>query len=186
MSHEDHRGLEALARAHIAEPGVESLGALCRWLESFDVARLDPFGWARSSRVDTNTWYTTSLVTTPNAAVKLFELPAEASIPPHDHPAMTVLMRIVHGRGRIVAGDWVDESLARMSFDQHVEPGDSILVTEPTRHNLHTIEAVSDFAFVDLMIPPYNPEQGRPCRTYTAEQSDDPALWRLHHQASYS
>ena len=194
--------LEALAEAFLGQPEPGRLGALRRWLETFDTSVFDLIGlFAMFSRTPPNrpvrrpdsaspplpgqpdaaraSWHTLEMFDTPHAAVKLFLVPAQSNIPIHDHPGMTVLMRELIGRARITAWDWMDENLASVCFDREVKAGDPIYVTTPDAGNLHAIRAVTDFAFVDLLVPPYAPAQGRACRIYSGSPTGQSGQWQF-------
>lgn len=107
--------------------------------------------------------------------LNLFLLPHGNSIPLHGHPLMTVLMRVLTGAARVKAYDWAEEhpwsGLARPTYDRVIREADGSLLVLPKRGNVHSVEALEDCAFVDLVYPPYSEQDGRPCHYY--REGDD-------------
>lgn len=104
-------------------------------------------------------WGSHTLFAAPEAEVCAFFLRRGRSIPFHDHPGH-VFQRLLHGTLRVVAYDWVDPGarLARPSLDATFSADDSIPEVRPTRRAVHRVEALSDAAFLDLLVPPYGPD----------------------------
>ena len=181
MSTSLDRDLEFLAISHCDQPTEESLEALRRWLESYQVApRHRPMSPLPRPIGDPDTWYAVNLINTPNCTLTVFALPAGAQIPLHDHPDMTVLMRVLSGRAHIEAWDRCGADFASLSMDREIGPDSPILVTAPIERNLHRIQAITEFAFIDLLTPPYDPNQGRVCHYYRTEKTDESSLYRLY------
>merc|ERR1719162_2546335 len=103
---------------------------------------------------------------------------AGARIPLHDHPDMHVFGRLLHGRMRVLSFDPEPYPLVQQSTDSRLPAGscwarrrpDEILGPEPTTYglgpedgNLHELHALEDCAFFDVVVPPYNPAEGRDC-----------------------
>ena len=102
------------------------------------------------------------------AHATVFPLPRGAVLPLHDHPAMTVVSKVLHGRMRVESFEWADReaSLARVLGARDVDETTEPLVITGT---LHRIAALTDCAFIDVFSPYY--DEARPCRYYRiAEQ----------------
>jgi cysteamine dioxygenase len=103
--------------------------------------------------------------------ISLFLIRRGQVLPFHDHPGMTVWLRVLSGSLRIQAADWAEEypgrGLARLAYDRVVEPADEVLILRPKQGNLHCIEALEDAAFLDLFSPYY--AEDRPCSIFRRE-----------------
>ncbi|KAJ8013910.1 hypothetical protein DPEC_G00034730 [Dallia pectoralis] len=125
----------------------------------------------------------------------VFLLKSGASIPLHDHPGMYGMLKVIYGKVRITCFDRLNKSTTVVGDTQFSPPllpfqrgalNRSVLrsvgeLTEesgpctltPDRDNLHQIDAVDGpAAFLDILAPPYDPEQGRDCHYYKVMQSD--------------
>lgn len=121
----------------------------------------------------------------------VFLLKSGASIPLHDHPGMYGMLKVMYGKVRITCFDRLDKSHATTSGDPHTPPPSvlpfqkgalrwSVLrsmgeyteesgpcIFTPDRDNLHQIDAVDGpTAFLDILAPPYDPDEGRDCHYY--------------------
>lgn len=172
----DPARLDAL-RAAIAQlpPGgasaaqLEALGACLAALAPEDVglARhagpLQAGGRARGPQG----WWSVPILESPLAELSLFLLPAGAVIPRHDHPDMHVWSRLLLGRVRVEAWDWVappPSAVARPAGVVTLEPGAPPLHLDPLRGNVHQLTAEQPSALLDLFAPPYDLGGARPCR----------------------
>lgn len=123
----------------------------------------------------------------------VFLLKSGASIPLHDHPGMHGMLKVIYGKVRITCFDRLDKSTSVASDTQFNPPllpfqrgalrsilgsvgefteesGPCILT--PDRNNLHQIDAVDGpTAFLDILAPPYDPDDGRDCHYYKVLQS---------------
>lgn len=123
----------------------------------------------------------------------VFLLKSGASIPLHDHPGMYGMLKVLYGKVRITCFDRLDKSTSVASDTQFNPPllpfqrgalrsilgsvgefteesGPCILT--PDRNNLHQIDAVDGpTAFLDILAPPYDPDDGRDCHYYKVLQS---------------
>jgi cysteamine dioxygenase len=113
----------------------------------------------------------------------IFCLPAGSVIPLHNHPGMTVLSRVLYGRMHVTSYDWEDPAAegqpcpraAAPVLDRVCGPGDAPVVLYPSSGgNIHRFAAETDCAVLDLLSPPYSPDDGRDC-TYYREADDNPA-----------
>ncbi|XP_045925131.1 2-aminoethanethiol (cysteamine) dioxygenase a [Micropterus dolomieu] len=120
----------------------------------------------------------------------VFLLRTGASIPLHDHPGMNGMLKVLYGKVSVRCFDKLEDNLsvgtALPDFEPPLAPFQtaslrrSVLrsVTEysensgpclltPVRDNLHQIDAVEGpAAFLDILAPPYNPDDGRDCHYY--------------------
>lgn len=106
----------------------------------------------------------------------VFLLKTGASIPLHDHPGMHGMLKVVYGKVRISCFDRVEpmdpspvdalrRSVLRSTGEYTEESGPCVL--SPSRDNLHQIDAVDGpTAFLDILAPPYDPDDGRDCHYY--------------------
>lgn len=120
----------------------------------------------------------------------VFLLKRGASIPLHDHPGMHGMLKVLYGKTRITCFDRLDRSslsgapagepssspppyqngsLRRSvlrSTGEYTEHSGPCVLT-PYRDNLHRIDAVDGpTAFLDILAPPYEPDDGRDCHYY--------------------
>ncbi|XP_028324568.1 2-aminoethanethiol dioxygenase-like [Gouania willdenowi] len=117
----------------------------------------------------------------------VFLLRPGASIPLHDHPDMHGLLRVLYGTVRLscldrpvpvqyaVRGPPLLRSVLRSSalYTEHSGP----CVLHPDRDNLHRVEVVDGpSAFLDILAPPYDPDQGRDCHYYRVLGGPEPAV----------
>lgn len=114
----------------------------------------------------------------------VFLLKSGASIPLHDHPGMHGMLKVMYGKVRISCFDRLAgstspaapplppaqkgalrRSLLRSTEEYTEESGPCVL--SPDRDNLHQIDAVDGpTAFMDILAPPYDPDDGRDCHYY--------------------
>ncbi|XP_072523526.1 2-aminoethanethiol (cysteamine) dioxygenase a [Salminus brasiliensis] len=125
----------------------------------------------------------------------VFLLRSGASIPLHDHPGMNGMLKVLYGKLRIRCFDKLERpqnapeageggpsqsQLQSQSPSQQAPVWHSVLrstseftdhsgpcLLTPMRDNLHQIEAVEGpAAFLDILAPPYDPNEGRDCHYY--------------------
>ncbi|KAM6956573.1 2-aminoethanethiol (cysteamine) dioxygenase b [Aplochiton taeniatus] len=129
---------------------------------------------------------------TDDFSMGVFLLKAGASIPLHDHPGMHGMLKVMYGKVRITCFDKLDDSaisgasvqspltppavlpfqkgalrrsVLRSSGEYTEDSGPCVLA--PNRENLHQIDAVDGpTAFLDILAPPYDPDDGRDCHYY--------------------
>lgn len=124
----------------------------------------------------------------------VFLLKPGASIPLHDHPGMNGLLKVLFGKVRIKCFDKLDyplgaenemqfnppllpnqkEALSRSiqrSVGEFTEDSGPCILT-PLSDNIHQIDAVEGpAAFLDILAPPYDPDDGRDCHYYKVLQT---------------
>ncbi|XP_005386010.1 PREDICTED: 2-aminoethanethiol dioxygenase [Chinchilla lanigera] len=124
----------------------------------------------------------------------VFLLKSGTSIPLHDHPGMHGMLKVLYGTVRISCLDKLEAGGAQrprapppeQQFEPPLQPREreavrpGILrsravyteasgpcVLTPHRDNLHQIDAVDGpAAFLDILAPPYDPDDGRDCHYY--------------------
>lgn len=122
----------------------------------------------------------------------VFLLKSGTCIPLHDHPGMHGMLKVLYGTVRISCMDKLDTGAGhrRPPPEQQFEPplqpmereavrlgvlrsraeyteASGPCVLTPHRDNLHQIDAVDGpAAFLDILAPPYDPEDGRDCHYY--------------------
>ncbi|XP_054456193.1 2-aminoethanethiol (cysteamine) dioxygenase b [Anoplopoma fimbria] len=132
----------------------------------------------------------------------VFLLKSGASIPLHDHPGMHGMLKVMYGKVRISCFDRVEHgacippapalppgqrsalrgSVLRSTAEFTEESGPCVL--SPERDNLHQIDAVDGpTAFMDILAPPYDPEDGRDCHYYKVltdvEGKEEEEVWLM-------
>ncbi|XP_038599590.1 2-aminoethanethiol dioxygenase [Tachyglossus aculeatus] len=121
----------------------------------------------------------------------VFLLKSGTSIPLHDHPGMHGMLKVLYGKVRISCLDKLDaggeapgpgppppppppagsprDALRRAVLRSRAEYTEASgpCVLSPHRDNLHQIDAVDGpAAFLDILAPPYDPDDGRDCHYY--------------------
>ncbi|XP_049419892.1 2-aminoethanethiol (cysteamine) dioxygenase a [Epinephelus fuscoguttatus] len=128
-------------------------------------------------------------------SIGVFLLRTGASIPLHDHPGMNGMLKVLYGKVSVRCFDKLEDNLTVSTVPPHFEPplapcqmaslrrsvlrsvseysetsGPCLLT--PLRDNLHQIDAVEGpAAFLDILAPPYNPDDGRDCHYYRVLQT---------------
>jgi hypothetical protein len=97
----------------------------------------------------------------------VFALAEGEIIPLHDHPELDVISKVLCGRIRVRAYEWIDASslVARACNELILGPEDEALVLRKSPGTLHTITAIEPAVFLDLFSPYYDDEV-RPCSYY--------------------
>ncbi|KAI5103062.1 2-aminoethanethiol (cysteamine) dioxygenase a, partial [Silurus meridionalis] len=142
----------------------------------------------------------------------VFALRSGVSIPLHDHPGMNGMLKVLYGKVRIrcfdklegspdAHPDHVGSGAGSESVDQDALCAAALrscaeftqqsapCVLSPRRDNLHQIDAVDGpAAFLDILAPPYDPDDGRDCHYYRVlrttrnngdDQKDEETAWLL-------
>ncbi|KAK9840226.1 hypothetical protein WJX74_005862 [Apatococcus lobatus] len=112
-------------------------------------------------------------------SIGIFCLPANASLPLHNHPGMTVLSRVLYGSMQVRGLDLVpreehatdgSDPVAAVALETVLDSSSQPAVLFPkSGGNIHQFTAVTPCAVLDVLSPPYSPGTGRDC-TYYAEQ----------------
>lgn len=117
-------------------------------------------------------------------SVGIFIMRKGATIPLHDHPSMHVLSKVLCGRTRIQSFDFDDDGQgaargsprrALLREDVELTPESGVHIVYPRNCNLHTITALTDTAFLDVLGPPYDSEQ-RTCTYYVPVPAASPPM----------
>lgn len=121
---------------------------------------------------------------TDHFSMGVFLLKSGTSIPLHDHPGMYGVLKVLYGKVRIRCFD----RLQRPSYGAHTDslrlsvlrstgeytPESAPCVLSPDQDNLHQIDAVDGpTAFMDILAPPYDPDNGRDCHYYTVLNEEE-------------
>lgn len=135
---------------------------------------------------------------TDHFSMGVFLLKSGSSIPLHDHPGMHGMLKVLYGKVRISCFDRLERpspsqahtdsprlSVLRSTGEYTADSGPCVL--SPDQDNLHQIDAVDGpTAFMDILAPPYDPDNGRDCHYYKvltnaegqgAEQLTGQELW---------
>ncbi|XP_030019504.1 2-aminoethanethiol dioxygenase-like [Sphaeramia orbicularis] len=126
----------------------------------------------------------------------VFLLRTGASIPLHDHPGMNGMLKVLYGKVSVRCFDKLEENLTDGTVPPQFKPPlaafqtsslcrsvlrsiceysdcSSPCILTPLRDNLHQIDAVEGpAAFLDILAPPYDPDNGRDCHYYKVLQSE--------------
>ena len=103
----------------------------------------------------------------------VFALAEGETIPLHDHPRMDVISKVLRGRVRVRAYEWVDAAAlrARECGELILGEDDGALVLRKCPGTVHTITALEGTAFLDLFAPYYD-DVARPCSYYKEVAGD--------------
>jgi len=115
----------------------------------------------------------------PDLTLCIFVMRAKAHIPLHDHPHMHVFGRLLYGqmqvrsynpgpvpndfRSKLPEGTWFGTPCE----NRVMGPVPATYMLGPGEGNIHELIALEDCAFFDVVVPPYDAEQGRHCTYYT-------------------
>uniref|UniRef100_A0A7N0SWX7 cysteine dioxygenase n=1 Tax=Kalanchoe fedtschenkoi TaxID=63787 RepID=A0A7N0SWX7_KALFE len=122
-----------------------------------------------------------------NFSLCIFFMPANAVIPLHNHPEMTVFSKLLLGTMHIKSFDWVDQNgsvgsdpssrrrLAKLEADElYTAPCDTSVLYPTTGGNMHQFTAVTPCAVLDVIGPPYSTDEGRDCTFYREFPCESP------------
>ncbi len=105
--------------------------------------------------------------------LKLLLVPQGSSIPLHDHPGMSGIIKVVWGRLHLRAFDWAEDypysGLSQKHGDLIADGKSAPEILLPRYKNLHTLYAIEDAAFLDIFSPHYYDEE-RPCTYYEIQE----------------
>ncbi|KAG7387564.1 hypothetical protein PHYPSEUDO_013958 [Phytophthora pseudosyringae] len=115
-------------------------------------------------------------------SIGIFILPPGVSIPLHDHPSMSVISRVLYGSLHVKSYDLVKDGAAPSGRKQmaHLRV-DEVLTAPHTTEllpdfgNLHELVGGNDIgcAFLDIITPPYDANEGRDCTYFRVVSSSD-------------
>ncbi|XP_072312506.1 2-aminoethanethiol (cysteamine) dioxygenase a [Eucyclogobius newberryi] len=133
---------------------------------------------------------------TPEFSMGVFLLRPGTAIPLHDHPGMNGMIKVVYGKVSVRCFDKLDSngvdppvfepplahsqvpSVCRSVLhcvSEYSASSPPCLLT-PQSDNLHQIEALGGpAAFLDILAPPYDPDNNRDCHYYSILQSSTPS-----------
>eukprot|EP00042_Codosiga_hollandica_P055112 m.762542 g.762542 ORF g.762542 m.762542 type:complete len:247 (-) comp59051_c0_seq25:3206-3946(-) len=163
----------------VASADLERLADLC------DKLSLEHFSSSQLAELlqTTDTMNYVKILETKQVSIGLFVLKQGAEIPLHNHPNMTVLSKCVQGEVKIQSFDWTrsDQQATRQSPACATSKGVFFVNAKskpkwlyPAERNIHSIEAVADAVFLDIISPPYS--DARPCAYYrVCETETQPA-----------
>jgi cysteamine dioxygenase len=140
------------------ESSAERLAALLPLLQSLSLGESELAELFATP--PTKSWHSIELIERPDVHATLFGLRAGAVIPLHDHPRMTVLGKVLHGRMRVSSLEWETKGFSGRRLG--TVDVDSASAPLSIRDSLHEITALTDCAFIDLFSPWYD-DDSRPC-----------------------
>jgi hypothetical protein len=119
-------------------------------------------------------------MTDPSFHASVFALAEGETIPLHDHPRMDVISKVLRGRARLRAYEWVDAAAlrARACGELILGEDDGALVLRKSPGTIHTITALEGTAFLDLFAPYYD-DVVRPCHYYKEVACDTATVVRM-------
>lgn len=103
--------------------------------------------------------------------ISAFILPQGCSIPPHNHPEMSVCSKVVFGSMRMQSftpsssSSYYDDVDASLIFDGVKSSKDCAWLLTPTSGNIHCFTAITTCVVFDVLMPPYE-DPHRPCVFY--------------------
>eukprot|EP00298_Acanthocystis_sp_HF-20_P009838 c18531_g1_i2.p1 GENE.c18531_g1_i2~~c18531_g1_i2.p1 ORF type:complete len:141 (-),score=41.17 c18531_g1_i2:42-464(-) len=88
----------------------------------------------------------------------IFLFPAKTLIPFHDHPKMSVITLNLFGsaRVRVLNPESNKGKLEAFEVLDRVTNAGEMLTCFPNHGNIHQIEAITNFAMLDIFLPPYD------------------------------
>ena len=126
--------------------------------------------------------------------IGIFILKRGAAIPLHDHPGMTGIVKVLYGKIRVRSYDLLESNedaekndnvsqfdpsltasqikraVLQSTTEYSVDTAPCVLT--PTKNNLHQVDAVDGpVAILDILAPPYDPDDGRDCHYYRVVQT---------------
>lgn len=164
-------------------PGANDVQKLCRILdgmraEDLGLSRNLQFFKTKSNAGITPKVACTTIYQSEKFSLCIFFLPANAVIPLHNHPEMTVFNKLLIGKVHIKAYDLVNSdksddsnssklNLASLKADGVFTAPCNTSVLYPTSGgNIHAFTAITPCAILDVMGPPYSKKDGRDCSYY--------------------
>ena len=101
------------------------------------------------------------------ATMALFVLPARGRMPLHDHPRMSVFSKVLWGTLRVRSFDVLADGYAVQAEPVEKHKNETQMLT-PDHRNVHAFFAANDepVAVFDVVLPPYDDDQSRPCTYY--------------------
>ncbi|KAI3743368.1 hypothetical protein L1987_61075 [Smallanthus sonchifolius] len=152
---------------------------LCRILEDLGLSKNLQFFKTSSTVGVTPKVACTNIYQSEKFSLCIFFLPANAVIPLHNHPGMTVFNKLLLGKVHIKAYDLVTSSnqddsvspsqpkLACLKADGvFTAPCDTSVLYPTSGGNIHAFKAITPCAILDVMGPPYSKKDGRDCSYY--------------------
>ena len=111
-------------------------------------------------------------------SIGIFLMQKGMKLPLHDHPRMSVYSKVLFGQIKTTSYDWIDHPFVEIRKPLNTERWPARRCSEITSHartldvdavlpsegNLHTIEALTTAAFIDVIGPPY--DEHRQCTYY--------------------
>lgn len=127
-------------------------------------------------------------------SIGIFILPPGVAIPLHDHPGMSVISRMLYGSLYFKSYDLVKNNAiysgskqpARLCVEKIITAPYTMEVL-PESGNLHELIGGDDIgcAFLDIITPPYDVEEGRNCTYFrvvdsiSSQHTENEKLWLL-------
>lgn len=104
----------------------------------------------------------------------IFLIPKHHRIPLHDHPGMLVISKLLVGTLHVKSYSKGPPGTAMRR--EGLLSGDKFaaLITYPEEGNLHEFTALESCAIFDVLLPPYNPQDGRHCQYYVESREVSP------------
>jgi hypothetical protein len=127
-----------------------------------------------------------SIYESPEFDIALFLLPKSFVLPLHDHPHMLVCSKMLSGSVSIRSFSAVreqpktEEFLGKLELETSKTSKDDAWYLTPEQGNFHEIIALTNCVMLDVILPPYNDEEGRSGTFYSAVSANpSERIWTL-------
>lgn len=117
--------------------------------------------------------------------IAVFILPKGFTLQLHDHPHMFVCTKLLAGSISVRSFSSIsslpnDEILGKLEIQTTKSNYDDAWYLTPDQGNYHEITATENCVMLDVLLPPYHDEQGRPCTFYSAApRSIEENIWTI-------
>ena len=129
-----------------------------------------------------------TICSTPTFNMAVFLVGPGKRLPLHDHPNMIVLSRLLHGTCHVSSFTPKDptalhrnnSNASSILYNREVvakTPSDATWCLSPTISNFHELRSEGVSILFDVLMPPYDESEQRPCNYYAPEAVGE--AWRL-------
>lgn len=171
-----HQLIDTLTLSNVMEPEKYILPCI----EIVDQIQMNDIGLTQSFVNSLSHSTCMNVCLTKKYHLVVFIIPPGRKLPLHDHPGMTVISKLVVGQ------------IFCSTYTKHPSFNDCFLKTDMTKSNtdkpwyltssegnFHEFVALKPSVIFDIILPPYDDNEGRICTYYSATEHQ-PGLWKLH------